>query len=69
MYWWWWFGGWLVARARDLHVLAAFGLAALLAGHIYLGLFSPYGLLKALTKPGQIRSRKMNRSGAGVREL
>lgn len=46
MYWWGWFSGQLVARARDVHVLAAFGLAALLAGHVYLALFSPYGLLQ-----------------------
>lgn len=48
MYSWWWFGSELVARARDLHVLAAFGLVALLAGHIYLALLSPYGLLQNL---------------------
>lgn len=46
MYSWWWFSSELVARARDLHVLAAFGLVALLAGHIYLALLSPYGLLQ-----------------------
>jgi len=46
MYWWGWFSGHLVARARDLHVLAALGLAALLLGHVYLALFSPYGLLQ-----------------------
>jgi len=46
MYWWGWFSGQLVARARDLHVLAAFGLVALLLGHVYLALFSPYGLLQ-----------------------
>jgi cytochrome b subunit of formate dehydrogenase len=45
MYWWGWFSLQLVARARELHLLAAFGLTALLAGHVYLGLASPYGLL------------------------
>lgn len=55
MYWWWWFSGELVARARDLHVLAALGLAALLAGHIYLALFSPYGLLQSRFEHQQIR--------------
>ena len=47
MYWWWWFSGELVTRARDLHVLAALGLVALLVGHIYLALFSPYGLMQS----------------------
>jgi formate dehydrogenase subunit gamma len=37
MYWWGWFAASVVARSRDLHVLAAFGLVALLAGHVYLG--------------------------------
>jgi cytochrome b subunit of formate dehydrogenase len=47
MYAWWWFGGELVQRARDLHVLASFGLTALIAGHIYLAAFGPSGLLKS----------------------
>jgi formate dehydrogenase subunit gamma len=47
MYSWWWFGGEVVQRARDLHVLASFALAALIAGHIYLAAFGPYGLLKS----------------------
>ena len=46
MYWWGLFSLELVARAREIHLLAAFGLTALLAGHVYLGLASPYGLLK-----------------------
>lgn len=46
MYWWGWFNGALVARGRDLHVLAAAGLIVLLGGHMYLGLLSPYGLLE-----------------------
>ncbi|HZV49478.1 MAG TPA: cytochrome b/b6 domain-containing protein [Candidatus Dormibacteraeota bacterium] len=41
MYWWSWFGARLVSRARDLHLVAAFALTALLAGHVYLGLLSP----------------------------
>jgi formate dehydrogenase subunit gamma len=45
MYAWWWFAGELVQRARDLHVIATFALAALIAGHIYLSAFSPAGLL------------------------
>ena len=45
MYWWGWFGGELVQRARDLHVLASFALTALIAGHIYLAAFGPSGLL------------------------
>jgi formate dehydrogenase subunit gamma len=45
MYWWWGFGGELVQRARDLHVLASFGLTALVAGHLYLAAFGPSGLL------------------------
>ena len=55
MYWWWWFSGELVARARDLHVLAALGLVALLAGHIYLALFSPYGLLQSRIDRQRVR--------------
>jgi formate dehydrogenase subunit gamma len=51
MYWWGWFSGQLVARARDVHVLAALGLSALLAGHVYLALFSPYGLLQGRFGP------------------
>ena len=47
MYWWWWFGGELVQRARDLHVLASFAVTALIAGHIYLAAFGPSGLLEA----------------------
>ena len=45
MYWWDRFSGELVARARDLHVVLAMALVALLAGHVYLGLLSPYGVL------------------------
>jgi len=45
MYWWGWFGGELVQRARDLHVLASLALTALIAGHIYLAAFGPSGLL------------------------
>jgi len=45
MYWWDRFSAEVVARARDLHVLLAMALVALLAGHVYLGLLSPYGLL------------------------
>ncbi|OLC67742.1 MAG: hypothetical protein AUJ02_12145 [Chloroflexi bacterium 13_1_40CM_3_65_12] len=56
MYWWSWFSSALVSRARDFHVLAAFGLAALLAGHIYLALLSPYGLLQ-----GRIARERINR--------
>lgn len=55
MYWWWWFSGELVARARDLHVLAALGLVALLAGHIYLALLSPYGLLQSRIERNRVR--------------
>jgi len=46
MYWWAWFSAQLVARARDLHVVAAFALTALLLGHVYLALLSPVGLLQ-----------------------
>lgn len=46
MYWWGWFGAQVVARSRDLHVIAAFALVGLLAGHVYLGLLSPYGRLQ-----------------------
>ncbi len=45
MYWWDRFNEELVARARDLHVVLALALLALLSGHAYLGLLSPYGLL------------------------
>jgi len=45
MYWWDRFSAEAVSRARDLHVLLAMALVALLAGHVYLGLISPYGLL------------------------
>lgn len=45
MYWWDRFSAELVARARDLHVVLAMALVALLAGHVYLGLLSPYGAL------------------------
>ncbi len=55
MYWWWWFSSALVSRARDFHVIAAFGLAALLAGHIYLALFSPYGLLQSSIERPRVR--------------
>jgi formate dehydrogenase subunit gamma len=41
MYAWWWFDNELVQRARDLHVLATFALAALIAGHVYLAAFGP----------------------------
>ncbi|HET7876529.1 MAG TPA: cytochrome b/b6 domain-containing protein [Methylomirabilota bacterium] len=41
MYWWGWFSAGLVARARDVHVLASFGLAALILGHVYLAVFAP----------------------------
>ncbi|HZU18322.1 MAG TPA: cytochrome b/b6 domain-containing protein, partial [Candidatus Dormibacteraeota bacterium] len=41
MYWWSWFGARLVSRGRDLHLIAAFALTALLAGHVYLGLLGP----------------------------
>jgi formate dehydrogenase subunit gamma len=44
MYWWAWFSASVVARARDLHVVGAFAVTALLLGHVYLGLFSPFGL-------------------------
>jgi formate dehydrogenase subunit gamma len=44
MYWWDHFNEELVARARDLHVVLALALGALLAGHVYLGLLSPYGI-------------------------
>jgi len=47
MAWWSRFGAALVARARDLHVVASFALVVLLAGHVYLALLSPYGLLQA----------------------
>ena len=47
MYWWGIFSAQLVVRSRELHLLAAFGLAALIAGHLYLALFSPYGLWQA----------------------
>src|SRR6266536_3106423 len=33
MYWWGWFAADLVSRARDVHLLAAFGLTALVLGH------------------------------------
>ena len=46
MYWWGWFSAQVVARARDLHVVAAFALTALLLGHVYLALLSPFGLLQ-----------------------
>jgi formate dehydrogenase subunit gamma len=46
MYWWDRFSAELVARARELHVVLALALVALLAGHVYLGLLSPYGLLE-----------------------
>jgi len=49
MYAWWWFGGELVQRARDLHVLASFAVTALIAGHIYLAAFGPSGLLEPRT--------------------
>jgi len=42
MSWWSRFDAAVVARSRDLHVTAAYVLVALLAGHIYLGLLSPY---------------------------
>jgi len=45
MYWWDRFSAEVVARAREVHVLMAMALVALLAGHVYLGLLSPYGLL------------------------
>jgi len=45
MYWWDRFSAEVVARARDLHVLLAMALVALLAGHVYLGLLSPHGAL------------------------
>ena len=50
MFWWGWFSAQLVSRARDLHLLAAFAATALIAGHVYLGLLSPYGLLAAPRK-------------------
>ena len=50
MFWWGRFSAELVARARDLHLLAAFAATALIAGHVYLGLLSPYGLLAAPRK-------------------
>ena len=50
MFWWGWFSAELVARARDLHLLTAFAATVLIAGHIYLGLLSPYGLLAAPRK-------------------
>ena len=50
MFWWGWFSAELVARSRDLHLLAAFAATALIAGHIYLGLLSPYGLLAGSRK-------------------
>ena len=46
MYWWSWFSAALVERSRDLHVVAAFVLVGLLAGHVYLALISPYGLIQ-----------------------
>jgi formate dehydrogenase subunit gamma len=45
MAWWSWFGAPVVARAHDIHVVAALALVPLLAGHVYLGLCSPYGML------------------------
>ena len=53
MYWWGWFGGELVQRARDLHVLASFALTALIAGHIYLAAFGPSGLLDSRAEQQQ----------------
>jgi cytochrome b subunit of formate dehydrogenase len=41
MYWWGRFSAEVVGRARDVHVLAAFGLAALVAGHVYLAALAP----------------------------
>lgn len=46
MYWWSRFGAEVVARSRDLHVVAALALVGLLGGHVYLGLLSPYGLIQ-----------------------
>lgn len=46
MYWWSRFGAEVVARSRDLHVVAALALMGLLGGHVYLGLLSPYGLIQ-----------------------
>jgi formate dehydrogenase subunit gamma len=43
MYWWGWFTAALVARSRDVHVLAALALVPLLAGHVYLAVLSPHG--------------------------
>lgn len=56
MSWWSRFDVATVARSRDLHVMAAYALVALLAGHVYLGLFSPYGL--------GLRQRKRPRKGS-----
>lgn len=42
MSWWSRFDAAFVARSRDMHVTAAYALVALLAGHLYLGLLSPY---------------------------
>lgn len=41
MYWWGWFSAELVARARDVHVVAAFALTALVLGHAYLAVLAP----------------------------
>lgn len=44
MSWWSRFDAGVVARSRDLHVTAAYAVAALVAGHVYLALLGPDGV-------------------------
>lgn len=65
MSWWSRFDVAVVARSRDLHVAAAYALVALLAGHVYLGLLSPYGLrLDARLRAAVRAARRRRGSGS-----